>query len=134
MGAPHIVIVADEHETRELYSAQLHGVLQCVTSEAADIASARQLIGRHHSHCDVVVIDIGRSRNWQDCAAIARHDCVPVVVVTGWVTPDRRFRDEAFDSGCAGFVAKPCTAETLARAVVRACNGEKRMEYVEDTT
>ena len=75
--------------------------------------------------CSIITIP----PDWTDCAELAGlAEGTPVIVVTGWAASDGRFRRRAFDAGCAAYVLKPCTPETLVEAVERVRGGERRIE------
>jgi DNA-binding NtrC family response regulator len=132
MSAPHILIVSADVEAGELYAMQLVS-LPARTTWFPDCAAARRFVDGGQ-HCDVVLFDIGRLADWDDCVALAAAMATtPVIVVTGWIAMDRRYQQRAFDAGCAAFVAKPCTAGMLRAAVSRVRQGERRVELVDYT-
>jgi DNA-binding NtrC family response regulator len=130
MGAPHILIVAFDEEAGELYALQLALSLRARTTWVRDCVEARHAIA-HGRRYEAVLFDVAMPAEWDDCLALPneRPD-TPVIVVTGWIAHDRRFQQRAFDAGCAAFVAKPCTGETLSEALGRVWRGERRVELM----
>jgi DNA-binding response OmpR family regulator len=80
-----------------------------------------------------VIIDVDRASDWPVCQAIAAAAAVavtPAIAMCAWTARDGRYRMRAFDSGCAAFVAKPCSPDTLLRTVERLDSGERRIEVM----
>ncbi len=78
------------------------------------------------------LFDVGRRDDWVSLARLRQElsPQVPIVALSGWLTADRTFRNLARDLGCAGFVAKPATADLVIRALQRAAVGSPWSEYV----
>ena len=84
-----------------------------------------------------ILVDLLGPQDWQTIAQLkaAPHtQKVPVIVFTGWLSPDRRFRRLARELGCSAFVAKPCDTELLAKTIARAIGGEAGLEVVQSFT
>lgn len=58
------------------------------------------------------------------------HAHVPVVIVTSKIRPDGANRRRARTVGCAAFIGKPCSVETLVDVVERVRRGERGLEVV----
>jgi CheY-like chemotaxis protein len=129
LNAPHILIVADE-DAGELYALQLASSVRARTTRVGTCAEAsREIVGDRRY--EAVLLDIVMAADWDVCLDLpSNRTGTPVIVLTGWIAHDGRFRDRAFDAGCAAFVAKPCTEETLGEAVRRVRRGERRVELV----
>jgi CheY-like chemotaxis protein len=130
MGPPRILIVAGDPDVGDLYSLELATSLESSTTWVPDAASARRLLGSDAQY-DAILLDVGSPPRWRDCTDLG--SCaggLPVIVVSGWIAADRRFRRQAFEAGCAAFVAKPCSSTSLSEAVRRARLGERYIELV----
>ena len=78
------------------------------------------------AHKGIVLVDVTRFDRWSDCATLGHRDgAPPIVVLTGWVSADGRFRKRAFDAGCAAFIAKPCHPGALVTVLRRVLDGER---------
>jgi DNA-binding NtrC family response regulator len=125
-----VLFVTRDDNVGELYVAALtaHGKN---TRRIRDCSSAAALLAEIDAAA--VFIDVLDEPDWSDCAGLARvaaEHATPVIVVTGWVAPDARFRKRAFAAGCAAFIAKPCTAATLLTTLERVATGERGIEVV----
>jgi DNA-binding NtrC family response regulator len=97
-----------------------------------DCASAKAWLGRVEDVA-AIFVDVLDEPDWPECSALARvaaEHATPLIVVTGWLSQDRRFRERAFAAGCAAFVAKPCSAHTLLTTLDRVVAGERDIEVV----
>jgi DNA-binding NarL/FixJ family response regulator len=131
MEPPHILIVAADRDIGELYTMFLGYPTLCQAQVVADADAARRALAAGRV-VDAVVVDVTHPADFDACADLTGVAAgAPIVVVTGWIASDRRFRDRTFDAGCAAYVLKPCHPETLVEAVQRARNGERRIELVE---
>ena len=98
---------------------------------ADDMNAARALL-----QCQLfraVIIDVERAADWPVCQAIAAAAAmasVPAIAMCGRTTGDARYRNRAFESGCAAFASKPCSGDTLLRMVERLDSGERRFEVM----
>jgi DNA-binding NtrC family response regulator len=125
-----VLFVTRDDDVGELYVRALtaHGKK---TRRVRDCSSAAASL----AELDIaaVFIDVLDEPDWADCAGLARvaaEHATPVIVVTGWLSPDARFRKRAFAAGCAAFIAKPCTASTLLSTLERVTTGERGIEVV----
>jgi DNA-binding NarL/FixJ family response regulator len=78
-----------------------------------------------------VLFDVEGGNDWA-CLKRFRHllrPPVPIVVLSGYPTPERQHRNLAPDLGCAGIVVKPATADLVIRALRRAAAGSPSSEY-----
>lgn len=80
---------------------------------------------------DVIVLHLGDAE-WELCDRLHDHAAtrdVPVIVITGWVRPDRANRERArTTANCAAFVGKPCTHKAVAAVIARVLAGERQIE------
>jgi DNA-binding response OmpR family regulator len=77
---------------------------------------------------DIVLMDVTSFEQWNDCGCLgSMEEAPPVVVLTGWVTADGRFRRRAFNAGCAAFVAKPCHPRVLVAVLRRVLDGARNL-------
>jgi DNA-binding NtrC family response regulator len=125
-----VLFVTRDDDVGDLYVAALtaHGH---TTRRVRDCSSAAASLGE--IDVSAVFIDVLDEPDWADCADLARvaaEHATPVIVVTGWLSRDGRFRKRAFAAGCAAFIAKPCTASTLVSTLERVALGERRIEVV----
>jgi DNA-binding response OmpR family regulator len=125
-----VLFVTRDDEVGELYIAALraHGKK---TQRARDCSSAAASLAK--KDVAAIFVDVLGDPDWADCAELARvatEHATPVIVVTGWLSPDRRFRKRAFDAGCAAFIAKPCPVSTLLSTLQRVATGERGIEVV----
>jgi CheY-like chemotaxis protein len=78
-----------------------------------------------------VVVDVRGPADWclceqlRSCPDTAR---TPLIVVTGYVAPDARFRRLAAQLGCAAFLSKPSLPSTVVEVVARVIDGERGIE------
>jgi DNA-binding response OmpR family regulator len=130
MEPARILLVVADPDMGELYALALTTSLDATTVWVADAASARQRLASDERY-DAILLDVGSPPRWSECTDLAACGSgIPVVVVTGWIAGDGRFRRQAFDAGCAAFVLKPCSPASLSEAVRRACSGERRIELL----
>jgi DNA-binding NtrC family response regulator len=128
---PLILFVTRDNTLGDLYVAALtaHGRR---ARRVRDCASATAWLGKVQDVA-AIFVDVLDEPDWPDCSALARvaaEHAAPLIVVTGWLSPDRRFRKRAFAAGCAAFVAKPCSATTLLTTLDRVAAGERGVEVV----
>lgn len=119
-----IVVVSADPETQQLCSQavrQTRRVALAVDSWRAALALARE------RGVGLVLMDVLTAADWQRCR-ILRDGLptgeVPVVALSGWGAPDSRYRTLAWSVGCAAYISKPCSAQTLLATIDRVENGE----------
>jgi hypothetical protein len=63
----------------------------------------------HLVQAGAALFDVDGRDDWKVLADLRQRFSseLPIVVLSGWLTADRRFQDRARDLGCAGFVASP---------------------------
>jgi len=79
---------------------------------------------------DVVVVDVLGDGDWRSVAEITACG-VPVLVVTGFVSPDRLYRQRALAAGASAFVLKPVTWQQLNDVIERVLAGERGIEITD---
>jgi CheY-like chemotaxis protein len=125
-----LLIVAADADMRELFGLTLTNTLRCTTRSAGNAAAACRAL-RAGERFDAILFDLDADAAWTDCdALVACAGATPVIVVTGWIAADGRYRRRAFEAGAAAFVLKPCSEKTLAAAVRRVCRGERGVELI----
>ena len=85
------------------------------------------------AHFGAVLFDVESRDDWESLARFRKELSrgIPIVVLSGWLAPDRTYRNFARDLGCAGFVAKPATPALVVRALQRAAEGSPWSEYMD---
>ena len=79
---------------------------------------------------DIVVVDVLGDGDWQSVAEITACG-VPVAVVTGFISPDRLYRQRALAAGASAFVLKPVTWQQLNGVIDRVLAGERGIEIID---
>ncbi len=126
MPRAHVLLVTRDADIATLYSDWLSRTAALQTTCVSSLDEAQSELAR--SEPDLVLYDVSRFSQWDECACLGRApDAPPVVVLTGWVTEDGRFRRRAFESGCSAFVAKPCHPRVMACVLRRVLDGERRI-------
>ena len=126
MGRSHVLLVSDDSDARELYTDWFARTadLRTTCTPAFDHVDALLDLARP----DVVLVDLAHVGQWQACASLGqRADAPPLVVLTGWIAADGRFRKRAFDAGCAAFIGKPCHPRVLVTVLRRVLDGERHI-------
>jgi DNA-binding response OmpR family regulator len=130
MDSRRVLLVARDPDAGELYGTILGTAADARSVWVPDSNAAQRLISsgmRFHA----LVFDVTLPSEWEACRTLAQSDGMPpVVVVTGWIAADGRFRQSAFDAGCAAFLAKPCDPRTLVDVVSRVQEGERHLEVL----
>jgi CheY-like chemotaxis protein len=126
-----VVISSRDADTRELYEVGLQSsrLLPYGTSGAAEIISLARTI-----RPDAVVVDVLDDDDWDVCRALRadmRTGGIPIVVLTGWISVEGRYRERAAECGCAAFVAKPTLPETMEQTLKRVIRGERGIEVMD---
>ena len=125
---PHarVLLVSADSDARDLYAEWFERTASLATICSSSIADARAILDR--GGADIVLVDLTQGTQWD---AWLPHDLAegapPVVVLTGWVAEDGRFRKRAFGLGCAAFVAKPCHPRVLVAVLRRVLDGERHI-------
>jgi len=116
---PHILLVDDDRDTRDMYVAGL-SFFGCTVAAVGDAAHAHDCARRRRP--DVIVTDVvmPEGDGWSLIKGIkadpATRD-IPVVILTGHGAPALPLRARA--EGCAAFLMKPCLPEQLAAELRR---------------
>jgi CheY-like chemotaxis protein len=121
----HVLVVSGDAEVATMYGHWLEGTMGVRTSCVTTCADAEQALERQGA--DVVLVDVTRWQQWDECRRLTARHVAPVVALTGWVAADGRFRRRAFESGCAAFVAKPCHPRAIVSILHRVSAGERRL-------
>jgi hypothetical protein len=128
MRRPFFLVVSRNLDEQDMYvqclrARRLPAVGTETCEEVPEITNFLQL--------GAVLIDIDGSNGWLRLGRLrqALIPQVPIVVLSGRIAADRTYRNLARDLGCAGFVVKPATAETVVRALERAAEGSPWSEY-----
>jgi DNA-binding NarL/FixJ family response regulator len=121
---PQILLFSRDPDFAALYTPDLDaaGFAVSAAANAADLNPQFDLAA--------VLIDVLADSDWEAVEVLSVR--VPVVVVTGWTSPDRRYRDHAFSLGAAAFVLKPVAAAILVDVVRRVIGGERRIDIYRD--
>jgi DNA-binding NtrC family response regulator len=77
----------------------------------------------------VALVDLLGEPDWHPVAAILERG-IPTIVVTGWWSPDRVFRERAFAAGAAAYVVTPVSPADLLAVVRRVLDGERRIDVL----
>ena len=75
------------------------------------------------------LVDVLGERDWE-VIAVCHGRGIPTIVVTGWWSPDRLYRDRAFAAGAAAFVMKPVSATDLVAVVRKVLDGERQIDLL----
>jgi DNA-binding response OmpR family regulator len=130
MDPGRVLVVTPDVDAGDLYSLWLAAAGVRGITWVPDVGAARRLLQRQCAF-DAVIIDVVPPVLWADCRTLAQASpATPVIVITGWVAADKRYRITAFDAGCAAFLAKPSTQELVAEALHRVRQGERGIAYV----
>jgi DNA-binding response OmpR family regulator len=122
----HVLLVSHDCVTLWLYHEWFARTANLFTTCVSTLDQARSVL--KHRGADIVLMDVTKFEQWNDCGCLGRLEAAPpVVVLTGWVAGDGRFRRRAFDAGCAAFVAKPCHPRVLVTVLRRVLDGERHI-------
>ena len=123
---PHVLLVSNDTVTPWLYREWFARTANLVTTCVSTLDEARSVL--HDRGADIVLMDVTKFQQWTDCGSLGQWEAAPpVVVLTGWVAGDGRFRRRAFEAGCAAFVAKPCHPRVLVTVLRRVLDGERHI-------
>jgi DNA-binding response OmpR family regulator len=121
-----VLLVSADGDTRDLYADWFARTANLAMTCASSLAAARPILDQRGA--DVVLLDLVRPGQWDELrAADAATEGPPIVVLTGWVVEDGRFRTRAFSLGCAAFIAKPCHPRILVAVLRRVIDGERHV-------
>ena len=125
-----MVVLSRDPDLTEMYVEWLRecGFVGLAGERVADVinfAATAPVVG--------IILDVVRSEDW--CTAEQLRDAevtrsIPVVVLTGWIAADGRFRTRAWRAGAAAFVAKPCPPSLVTDVLARVRRGERRIDHV----
>lgn len=125
-----VVICSRDADTRELYVTALRDS----RLRAYGMSAFAQILALARSvRPAAVVVDVLADADWGICRALrsdVRTAGVPIIALTGWVSADRRYRDQAARCGCAAFIAKPTVPATVENTVERVIRGEHGIEVM----
>lgn len=119
---PHrVLLVDDDAAARKLYRTQLVASGYEVM-EAASGIEAVETSEKGNFHAVLMDLNMPGLDGWMAMSLIkARRPALPIIILTAMTEGDLEAR--AKTAGAAGFLTKPCTSDTLARAVARAIRG-----------
>jgi DNA-binding response OmpR family regulator len=126
---PLLIVSRDARLQDTLVAGCRSARVPAVSADGA--AGAVTLLREQPFRC--VVVDVEQAADWPGCDAISAAALVagvPVILVTAWTAPEGRYRSRAFNSGCAAFIRKPCSIDTLLRTVERLDRGERQVEVL----
>jgi len=122
----HVLLVSRDSVTLWLYRELFAGAANLLVTGVSTLDEARSIL--KGPGADIVLMDVTKFEQWNDCRCLAGLEAAPpVVVLTGWVAGDGRFRRRAFEAGCAAFVAKPCHPRVLVTVLRRVLDGERHI-------
>jgi len=125
-----VLVVASDADVGDLYRSMLSGHESADVIWVPDVEAAHPMIPGDPPF-GVIVFDVMAAADWASCQRLTGADGgPPVIVVSGFIAEDRRFRHQAFDAGCAAFLLKPCEPQTLVEAVRRVRSGERNVELL----
>jgi DNA-binding NtrC family response regulator len=128
-GPSPILFVCDDADHRELYGVGMraHGMAPTFITT---IDHARAIL--RHGGVPVVILHMPADdvEWWNECGDIIRSG-TPTIVLTAHVRADGRGRRQTAATGCAAFIAAPCTPIELVRIVERVLAGERGMVWPE---
>lgn len=126
MPQGRVLLVSADRSASELYTEWFARTANLATTCSSSIDEARSIL--EERRVDVVLVDLTRFAQWDEWppAGLA-HGAPPVVVLTGWVAQDGRFRKRAFGLGYAAFVAKPCHPRVLVTVLRRVLDVERHI-------
>ncbi len=123
-----VVIVSSSHGTQQSYTRQLRDAQVA----ALGVGSWRDVLDLARGmSLGAVLVDVATASDWQSCRMLRERQemtGVPVVALSDWAAPDRRYRTLAWSVGCSAYVAKPCSSDTILQALGRVRNGERGVE------
>jgi DNA-binding NtrC family response regulator len=128
MPQARVLLVSADRDTRDLYPQWFARTANLATSCSCSPSDARAML--EQCGADLVLVDLTPPMpQWDEWLRITgtRDGKPPVVVLTGWVAQDGRFRRRAFALGCAAFVAKPCHPRVLVSVLRRVLDGERHI-------
>jgi FixJ family two-component response regulator len=118
---PLVMLISRDTDFLTIYSFAL--------AHSGFAVEASETLVADPQHSSVVIVDVFGEHDWEMLAAASERS-VPMIVVTGYVSLDRRFRDRARAFGAAAFVLKPVTWQELANTVRRVLQGERGIEIL----
>jgi DNA-binding response OmpR family regulator len=122
----HVLLFSHDGATSWLYREWFALAANLQTTCVSTLDQARSVL--EAPGADIVLMDVTSFEQWNDCGCLGGMAAAPpVVVLTGWVTADGRFRQRAFDAGCAAFVAKPCHPRVLVAVLRRVLDGARHI-------
>jgi DNA-binding NtrC family response regulator len=122
--SPRILLFSRDRDFLTLYTAALLAE-DFETMLVSDAEPLGEICAKQP--CSVAMIDVLGREDWAAVDTCVRCN-MPVIVVTGWSSPDRRFRDQAFARGAAAFILKPVIPSVVIRVVLRVLQGERNID------
>lgn len=115
--APLVLLVDDFDDNREMFA----GYLSLAGFRVAEASTGREAVDRAFELLpDVILMDVSLPEldGWAATRLLkndARTRDIPVIMLTGHALADHR--DDARETGCAAFLAKPCAPDALERVI-----------------
>ena len=126
-GRDLVLLVGGTTDEQELYEA---GLVLCgfEVRWIDELKDMRAAVDAHRPRVVILILELDGMEVWRELEALQCGEAigVPGILLTAWVRQDGANRERARQAGCAAFVAKPCTHETLAsvvHAVLAGCRG-----------
>jgi CheY-like chemotaxis protein len=126
--APVLIVSADP-DTQDLYVMALRSRRRPVYG----ISNAEEALALAGARPGAIVVDVRGEEDWEQIDRLHQSGPmrrVPLIVVTGFVVRDGRFRRRAASSGCAAFLAKPSLPDVVERTIDRVMRGEHGIELI----
>jgi two-component system, cell cycle response regulator DivK len=128
-GAPHVLVVDDYDDAREMYAEYLE-FLGYQVRTARDGQEALQYARKYHP--DVILMDLSLPvlSGWEATRQLKEDEStrdIAVMALTGHVLP--MHSEKALEAGCDAFVAKPALPDKVAdqiRALLDKAGGKQR--------
>jgi DNA-binding NarL/FixJ family response regulator len=123
MPARVVMFVSPDPALRDTYLTDLRRLnLLSVWLDAID--DALKLLAQYH--VAAIVFHVAVAQEWHlPAGLIAAARSTPVLILRSSGGDSARQIERAFEMGCAGVIAEPCTAKTLASIVRRSISGER---------
>jgi DNA-binding NarL/FixJ family response regulator len=123
MPARVVMFVSPDPGLRDAYLTDLRRLnLLSVWLDTAD--DAPKLLAQYH--VAAIIVHATVEQEWHlPAKLIAAAGSTPVLILRSGVANTARQIERAFEMGCAGVIAEPCTAGTLASLVRRSISGER---------
>ncbi len=127
MVSNRVVMFVSRHAGyRELYTNAL-GTFGLLSVWTPGIEGGRSLLAQYR--VAALVFDPSSQDEWHQCRQLVVAAHPSPVLAMGSPDGHANQAEEAFEAGCAGFIAGPCPPASLAAILKRAINGERRIVW-----